>query len=197
MTITSVALPHPSMIAWWNSWKMTAAPARSCSSTARPRRLSSRSCGTTVAVPIGPQRAVGGARRLDHVEGGGEVVERDVAGLQHEAEGAGGVVGCRGVHLRAADVPRRTEIRPSLSRMRNASRNEGRDTWNSLMSWSCFGSMLPSGSVPATIWARIASATSSATLGCANWPRWGRHDDGFRRDCHRTCLQERDDPAPG
>jgi len=44
----------------------------------------------------------------------------------------------------------------------------GRDTWNSLMSWSCLGSMLPSGSVPATIWARMASATISAMLGWVN-----------------------------
>ncbi len=39
------------------------------------------------------------------------------------------------------------------------------------MSWSCFGSMLPSGSVPATMRARMTSATISATLGWENWPR--------------------------
>ena len=56
-------------------------------------------------VPIRPLRGVRRARGLDHREGRGEIVERDVACLQDQAEGAGGVLGRRSMHLRAADVP--------------------------------------------------------------------------------------------
>ena len=56
-------------------------------------------------MPIRPLRGVRRARGLDHREGRGEIVERDVACLQDQAEGAGGVLGRRSMHLRAADVP--------------------------------------------------------------------------------------------
>jgi len=63
------------------------------------------------------------------------------------------------------------------------------------MSRSCFGSRLPSGSVPATIWVRIASATSSATLGCVNWPRGAGTTTGSDGTVTGRVLQERDDPG--
>ena len=55
-------------------------------------------------VAIGSLRAVRGADRFDHGERRREIVERDVASLQDEAEGAGGVLRSRSVDLCSTDI---------------------------------------------------------------------------------------------
>ena len=60
-------------------------------------------------------------------------------------------------------LPRIVVTKPSVSRMRNASRNDGGDTPKSSINCSCGGSIAPSISWPDRTWSRRLSATMSAT----------------------------------
>ena len=64
-------------------------------------------------------------------------------------------------------------MRPSVSRIRSASRMGGRLTPNSSSSSSCLGSMAPSASSPDRMRVRRAPATISARRGCRSWWRAG------------------------
>ncbi len=70
-------------------------------------------------------------------------------------------------------LPRRTVMRPSVSRMRSASRSDGRLTSNSSRSSSCLGSSFPSAISPLTMRLRKRDAMRSAIRGwrsCAPRP---------------------------
>jgi hypothetical protein len=70
-------------------------------------------------------------------------------------------------------LPRRTVRSPSLSRMRRASRSDGRLMRNSSSSSSCLGSRSPSPSSPLTMRSRRTDATMSASRGWRSCARRG------------------------
>ena len=85
--------------------------------------------------------------------------------LQQQTQHVGGAGLRRTCTTAPPRLPRRTDTRPSVSRIRSASRSDTRLTLNCSTSTSWRGSKSPSARAPSMIWRRNSSATISAIRG--------------------------------